>query len=202
MKKCMILLAAFFLLSSLASLAQAADSPHTKLLFHGHQTVKKGWGTAGWLILTDINSGGRVLSVVGPRYDSSDQRWWIEVMVGAVVAKNASGQFGEVWLLDIRFSPPPLGKHFTHWTNIEWVDLRKVKTGRFFLYYQLDANLPLGLGKIGVETENTFKPGKDSLSFGPHIVIAVSKNMKIATAYQWHRKFEGNQWWFRTLIDL
>ena len=198
----MILLTVLFLLLGFGSLTQAAESPHTKILLHGHQEVKKGLGTAGWLILADVQNGGKALSVAGLRYNSPAKHWWIEVMGGAVVGKNALGVTDKMWLIDIRFSPPPLGKHFTHWTNVEWVDLPKLSAGRYYLYYQVDVNLPLGLGKVGLETENTFKPGKDSLSFGPHLVLAVSKNMKIATAYQWHRKFEGNQWWFRTVIDL
>lgn len=199
MKKLWILLAvmvAFF-----PALAQAKASVHTKILFHSQKEIAKGWGTAGWLVMPDISSNGRVLMVAGLRYNSP-KAWWIEVMPGAVAGKDALGQMDKMWLVDIRFSPPALGKHFTHWTNVEWVDLPKLSAGRYYLYYQLDANLPLSLGKIGLETENTFKPGKDSLSFGPHIILAVSKNMKIATAYQWHRKFEGNQWWFRTVFDF
>lgn len=196
MKNALILLIALF---SFSIQAKAMESTHTKILFHGHQEVKKGLGTAGWLILADINNGGRVLSIAGLRYDQKP--WWVEVMGGGVVGKNAAGQTDKMWLVDVRISPPSLGKHFTHWTNIEWVDIPKIGGGRFYLYYQLDANLPLSLGKVGVETENTLKPGQDNLSFGPHLVVAVGKNMKVSFIYQWHRR-QGNQWWFRSLVDL
>lgn len=202
MRKYLATIIALFLLLGSMALAQAKASVHTKILFHDHQEVRKGFGTAGWLILADINNGGKVLSVAGLRYNSQNKPWWVEVMGGGVVGKNAGGQMDKMWLVDVRISPPPLGKHFTHWTNLEWVDIPKVKVGRYYVYYQINANLPLGLGKVGVETENTLKPGKDSLSFGPHLVLAVGKSMKVSFVYQWHRKFEGNQWWFRSLFDF
>ncbi len=207
MKKHMILLTALFSILAYSPSAQAKDSAHTKILLHDHRDLVKGFGTAGWVILPDITNAGRALFIAGPRFTAKDStgqkdRWWLEVMGGVVVSQDIDNQTHSTPLIDIRFSPLALGKRFTHWINFQWIDVFRVRSGRWYLYYQLDANLPWQLGKVGIETENTFKPGQNSLSAGPHLIMAVGKYMKIATAYQWHRKYEGNQWWFRTVIDF
>lgn len=193
MKKHLIILMAFF---SFVSMAKADESSHVRVLFHSQRAIKHDWGTAGWLIGGDITSNpSKWVIIYGPRYQQKS--WWLEMLGGAVIEK---GQ--KTWIADFRLSPPKLKPVISMWLNVRPYFPQAGQIWQFYWYYQIDYSLPCTIGKIGLEIENLHRQGKDNLSVGPHLIVPVGTNFKISTAYQWHRAFEGNQWWFRCLTDF
>lgn len=191
MKTLLAILIGCCLMAAVVSPATAADLCNTKLLLHGTKTVSdsSSFGFAGWFILPNPGSG-TVVAVVGPRYTAKSG--WVEVMAG-FVSKKQRGEF----LFDLRASYDRFAPiHF--WTNVEYFP----QTHNGYLY--LDVNYDIrSLGKIGLETENTFlSGGADNLSVGPRVVVPFTRQFSMIGAYQFHSHGNQNQAWARAVVNF
>ncbi|MFA6553128.1 MAG: hypothetical protein WCT27_01760 [Patescibacteria group bacterium] len=192
MKHLITLLSGCLLAAMLSPIqSEASDLCNTKLLLHGTKTVADSsqFGVAGWFILPNPGSG-TVVAVAGPRLTTKSG--WVELMVGFKSVKQA----GEL-LIDLRVSYDAY-KPIHFWTNVEYFPT----TGDWYLY--VDCNYDLGsLGKIGLETENTFYVnGRNNLSIGPRIVVPFTGQFAIVGAYQFHSQGNQNQAWARAVVNF
>lgn len=184
-----------FLLFLLFSTTVQAQETHVRLLFHDTHTriADTPFGIAGWLVAPNITSSpGTWLSVLGPRYDGPG--WNLELMGGGVITNSEVTP-----IIDLRLdlTPDLLGVPVYGYVNTEWVDPGDGNT--LYLYAQLDYVMPRGIGLVGLETENSWQGGSDTLSVGPHIVVPLGQ-LAFVTAYQIHRGTD--QLWIRCVINF
>lgn len=193
MKSLVVLLAGCLVMVAVSPInVGAADLNNSKLLLHATKALSatdQHFGMAGWFILPNPGSG-TVVSVAGLRYTAKSG--WVEMMAGFKSMKQTGEPLFDLRALYDAFSPA----HF--WTNVEYFP----KTGNWYLY--VDFNYDIGtLGKIGLETENTFsvKTG-GNLSIGPRIVIPFTKQFSMVGAYQFHNQANQNQIWARAVVNF
>ncbi len=177
-----------------------AETYYTRLLLHGHKTVgESGFGIAGWVSAPNISLACTGLTIVGPMYKG--EGWDVELMAGEVVS-GGSGKF----LVDSRLelTPKLWGVPVYSWHNLQWV--KTGGTGMFYWYSQLDWLVPLGLGLLGLETENTFNHTGNDYSVAPQVVIPLADHLALVFAPQFHfnqaRDYTGFQIWFRAVVNL
>lgn len=178
-----------------------ADEFNTRLLVHGQHAVdESNWGVVGWVIAPNITSSPSTwLTIAGPYYGGKG--WNMELMVGAVIS-DGQGKF----LLDTRMElvPDLLGVPMYTWHNFQWINTGD--SGTIYWYSQLDWTVPLGLGLLGVETENTFNADGTNWSIAPHIALPLGDHITMVTAPQVHFNGDGNytefQFWTRLVINL
>lgn len=174
-----------------------AQETHFRLLLHGAHTdiAESGLGVSGWIISPSLDSApDKWLGIAGPRFDA--ENWNFELMGGGVV--NA----GEITpLIDFRFEMTPglWNIPLYIWGNAQVVFPGDNIVG--YSYLQIDWVLPEGVGLIGLETENTYQPGDDDLSFGPQIVLPMG-GMALIGAYQFHAGEADDQLWLRAVLNL
>lgn len=193
-------LAIALFLFAFASTAKADDF-NTRLLVHGHKSVaKSNWGVAGWVIAPNITSSPSTwLTIAGTRYDGKG--WNTELMAGTVVS-DGTGKF----LTDARLELTPnlWGIPVYSWHNVEWINTGA--RGTMYWYSQLDWVVPLGLGLIGVETENTFGADGADWSIAPHIALPLGNHITMIAASQAHFNGDGEytefQFWTRLVLNL
>ncbi|MFZ2189338.1 MAG: hypothetical protein WA057_00190 [Candidatus Magasanikiibacteriota bacterium] len=194
MRTMLVALLSLVLFSSIAQ----AETYNTRLLLHGHKTVGEGFGVAGWVIAPNITSvPNKWVTLVGPCYDG--QGWGVELLAGAVVSGGESK-----FLVDVRitFTPKFFGIPLNTWHNFQWI--RTGGSGTGYWYGQVDWVLPLGLGLLGTETENTFNVSGNDWSVAPHVVISFGDHFALVFAPQAHfnaRGYTGTQAWVRTVVS-
>jgi hypothetical protein len=109
------------------------------------------------------------------------------------------------FLVDTRleFTPKLFGVPLYTWHNFQWV--RTGGSGTGYWYSQLDWVLPLGLGLLGAETENTFNKSGNDYSVAPHLALPLSEHLVLVFAPQAHfnsQGYNGTQIWFRAVMNL
>lgn len=174
----------------LASAAQAQTSRNLRILFHGTKEFQdsKDFGLAGWVVVSNVTKNpNKWLFVLGPRRSGDD--WWVETMVGVSIQDGQS-----ISLFDVRASLTTF-KPLTVWTNLELIE-----GGSFYAYFQTDYVLAEDVGSIGLETENVFRKGKDTICLGPHLVIPFNV-MTLVAAYQFHQA-AADQVWLRMVVSF
>lgn len=177
--------------------ASAETTNHVRLLLHGHHAVEESnFGIAGWVIapsITDVPD--KWIGITGPRYDG--EGWSLEFMAGAVIS---GGEATSLIDLRIEFTPDFWGAPIYVWGNAQLVDLTFEEVGGYG-YLQIDYVLPLGLGLIGLETENSYHSGPDDWSIAPQLVLPLSDHFVLVGAYQFH--LDGSQQlWLRVVLNL
>ncbi|KKQ27503.1 MAG: hypothetical protein US42_C0008G0014 [Candidatus Magasanikbacteria bacterium GW2011_GWC2_37_14] len=187
------------LLMLFAGVAQA-ETYNTRLLIHGQKTVGESqFGVAGWVIAPNVTSSSTWVNLVGPCYDG--EGWGVELLGGMVVA-DGKGKL----LLDTRleFTPKLWGVPVYSWHNFQWVMTGETGTG--YWYSQVDWVMPLGLGLLGVETENTFNSQGNDYSVAPHLALPLGDHLALVFAPQFHfnqvRDYTGFQFWFRAVVNF
>ena len=198
--KNVLTIALLLFLFAFTSTAKANDF-NTRLLLHGqHAVAESNFGVAGWVIAPNITSSPSTwLTIAGPTYKG--QGWNMELMGGAVIS-GGEGKF----LLDTRLERTPelLGIPVYTWHNFQWINTGG--PGTIYWYSQLDWVVPLGLGLLGVETENTFSADGANWSIAPHIAIPLGNHITVVAALQAHFNRDGNyigfQFWTRLVINL
>lgn len=172
-----------------------AEETQSRVLFHGHREILKGWSMSAWSVFPNISQSRNSLVVVGPSF--YQENWYIEAIAGQVAKEQGRGSF----LFNTRgFYKFTL---FHAWAEVEYFPEEK----NLYWFAQLDRLIGVKgkfLGKIGVETENThfLKTGKNSLGLGPHLIFPVADNLTIITAYQWRQGHEKDFIRFYTVIDF
>ncbi|MFA6272113.1 MAG: hypothetical protein WC693_03315 [Patescibacteria group bacterium] len=189
MKKLIIILALVVFASN-----AVAGVTNTKLLLHGTKpaTGQSSWQVAAWEIIPNFAADPtKNVFVAGPRYKAGD-RWWIELMSGALTVKRESTP-----LIDLRASFDALDPVHL-WTNIEYFP----QSGDWYVYFDINYRLP-AVGLVGVETENNIPNNTSAdLSIGPRAVLPFNEGkLVLISTYQFHNHSE-NQLWFRTVLTF
>jgi len=190
-----------FVVLSLIAHETKADDFNTRILLHDQHTVaESNFGVAGWVIAPNITSSASTwLTIAGPRYDGKG--WNVELLGGTVIS-DGEGKF----LLDTRLElTPKFGDvPIYSWHNLQWINTGG--SGTVYWYSQVDWVIPLGLGLLGIETENTFNTSNDNWSIAPHIALPLGNHITVVVAPQVH--FNGDaeyaefQFWTRLVLNL
>ncbi|MFA6272855.1 MAG: hypothetical protein WC693_07260 [Patescibacteria group bacterium] len=189
MKKLIIVLALVIFASN-----AVAGVTNTKLLLHGTKPVagQSSWQVAAWGIIPNFAADPtKSVFVAGPRYKAGD-RWWIELMSGALTVKRESQP-----VVDLRASYDLLTPLHI-WSNVQYFP----RTGDWYFYFDTNYQLP-AVGLIGVETENNVPNNATAdLSIGPRAVLPFNGGkLALISAYQFHNH-GGNQLWIRTVFNF
>lgn len=200
LKKGLFLFILFFSFTHVAAEAQltgARDEQNLRLLFHVHNGgVEQGWTPVAWAIAPAIDEDAeKWIGLAGARYDGKiDEKtnkptWNLEVLAGALFAGD-----NETPLLDLRITPPKFSKRWSSWGNARVID--PFGEEKFYFYGMLDYAIP-GFGKVGLESENLFKPGDDNLSIGPHVILPFGERVAMVVAHQFHSDGFADESWVR-----
>lgn len=189
-----------FLVVSVPSMA-SADDFNTRPMFHGHKSVtESAWGIAGWVVAPNVTSSpAKWFAIVGPRYDGAG--WNIELLTGAIV-DSGEGQC----MVDARIglTPELWGIPLDNWWNLQWFDTGGL--GKGYAYTRVDYVLPLGIGLVGLETENIFTEDSADWSVAPHAALPLGDHFVLIAAPQFHFNEDGDysgfQFWTRVLLDF
>lgn len=162
----------------------AENTGNLRFIIHTTPTIGE-QKMAVWVIMPNLSrKPDKQLVIFGPRFEGKN--WWFEPMAGTFIEKGATTP-----LFDVR------GRYtrgrYSSFVLVQWVNPGK----DLDIAPDIEFSYELAKGLyLGVETDNEFGPGEDTLSIGPHVGLVLNKEMYVAVAYQFHRQ-GGNQLWVR-----
>ena len=192
----------FFLVSMVTPLrAEDKINPvpyYMRIFLHGNQKMQElPFGFSEWVIIPNITTEPKqVVALVGTSFDWENVG--IETHIGFDWSNNIVSPIfdGDIFISFQKM----IGFPITSWSDLEWIlPASNIQKSQLYIFSELDYELPLGLGQIGIETEDTFfTENGNILSIGPHYVLPVGNKNRLMVSYL----FGTNQFWFRSFINF
>ncbi len=192
----------FLLMMAIPSLAQEkinTTAPYGMRIFlHGNQKMQDvPFGFSEWIILPSVTTDPRqIVALVGTTFEG--ESWGIETHIGFDWTNNVVSPIfdGDIFISFQNL----IGLPISSWSDLEWILLESnIQKSELHVYSQLDYDLPLGLGQIGIETEDVFSPVENTFAIGPHYIFPVGNKNRIMISYLFGTT---NQLWIRSFINF
>ncbi len=171
-----------------------ATTGSAAVLVHVTQKPREGQaGFAVWVIMPNlVHRWEKQLVVFGPRFEG--EGWWIEPMVGTFLDPGADSPVRP--LVDIRGNLKS-----GRWSAFSILQVVRPEGGPDIApYLEVNYNLTQKV-LVGLETDNEFLPGPDTVSLGAHVGVAADDHLFVMAAFQKHR-FGDDQFWIRLVWSV
>ncbi|MBX4195416.1 hypothetical protein KW796_00460 [Candidatus Parcubacteria bacterium] len=172
-----LLMAALVALASPLSSQQSDPDQMSRLIIHPTMKLDQHWFAASWLIGNVRRAGPpgnmNIFGGLGYRRGGSS----LETMIWRQWGRKNN------WLLDVRNS-------FSLGRTSFFTEVSPFLSQRALYHMSVVEAVVSGPLALGAETENTFRPAKNSIGYGPRVSWTLVKNANsrliLTTAYQYH----------------